>query len=244
MNLSGLQNYYDIFNDRLLGTVLKNTLYYMFLGVVFGFWVPCVFALAISELRRFQGFVRVTAYLPNVIPVVVLYGVWRWLYDPVGPINGFLSLLNFDKIHFMTDTRWSMLSIVLMETWQQFGAAMLIYLAGILSIPRDWYEAAEIDGADVWQRIRYITLPSIKNLLLLLFVLQLIATSQGYLSQMALLDGGPVHATRTYALHIIKYAFERHHYGIASALGVLMFFALVILAAIQYKLSNGRGASL
>lgn len=234
----GLDNYRTVFQDAEVGTAVKNTLYYMVLALFMGFWVPCVFAIAISELKFMQGFVRVSAYLPNVIPAVVLYGLWRWMYDPVGPINASLTQSGFDMIAFLTDKSWSMISLVVMETWQQFGAAMLIYLAGVLSIPRDWYEAAEIDGAGVWQRIRYITLPSIKNLMALMLVLQLIATSQGYLSQYAMLGGGPNNATLTYGLLIIKYAFTRIDFGVASALGVLMFIALSLLAFINFKLDR------
>lgn len=234
----GWANYQKILNDPVVGIAIKNSLYYMFLGVVLGFWVPCVFAIAISELRRFQGFVRIAAYLPNIIPLVVLYGLWRWFYDPVGPINGAIMQLGGEQIAFLTNKSWSMISIVIMETWQSFGAAMLIYLAGIMSIPRDWYEAAEIDGAGVWDRIRYITLPTIKHLLLLLFLLQIIATSQGYQSQLALLDGGPNNATLTYALLIIKYVTMRLDYGGASALGVMMFLVLGVVAYIHFRLSN------
>jgi multiple sugar transport system permease protein len=129
-----------------------------------------------------------------------------------------------------------MVSIVFMETWQSFGGAMLIYLAAVLSIPREWYEAAEIDGAGVWARIRHITLPSIKNLITLLFILQLIATSQGFQAQSALLDGGPNNATLTYGLAIIKYAFVKLDFGTASAMGILMFVVLGGLAVMQFKL--------
>jgi multiple sugar transport system permease protein len=175
--------------------------------------------------------------LPNVIPVIVIYGLWNFLYDPdLGPINFFLSKLGINPILFFSDPKWSMVSIVIMETWQSFGGAMLIYLAAVLSIPRDWYEAAEIDGAGVWARIRHITLPSIKNLILLMLILQLIATSQGFQAQRALLDGGPNNATLTYGLEIIKYAFDKLNYGVASALGVLMFFVLGGLAIFQFKL--------
>ncbi|REE70500.1 carbohydrate ABC transporter membrane protein 1 (CUT1 family) [Paenibacillus taihuensis] len=236
----GFGNFRTVLHDPDVWTAVKNTLYYMFLCLIIGFWVPIVFAIAISELKRFQGFVRVAAYLPNVIPVVVLYGLWRWLYDPVGPINATITQMGNDPIAFMTDTRWSMVSLVFMETWQQFGSAMLIYLAAVLSIPRDLYEAAEIDGAGVWKRIRYITLPFIRNLIVLLFILQLIATSQGFQSQFAMLDGGPNNATLTYALIIVKYAFTRLDYGSASALGVLMFLVLGGLAVLQHRLSNNR----
>lgn len=239
----GFANYRTILADEVLLKSVGNTLYYMFLCLVLGFWVPILFAIAISEMRKFQGIVRVVAYLPNVIPVIVLYGLWRWMYDPVGPFNFLLTeVFGMKQIAFMTDQKWSMISLVMMETWQQFGSAMLIYLAAVLSVPRDWYEAAEIDGAGIWARIRYITLPSIKNLVLLMLLLQLIATSQGFQSQLAMLDGGPSYVTTTYALLINKYAFTRLDYGAASAMGVLMFAVLGLLAVLRYRISS-RGES-
>ncbi|MFF2481907.1 carbohydrate ABC transporter permease [Paenibacillus sp. NPDC058071] len=236
----GFDNFKSVFNDADVLIAIKNTLYYIFLALIMGFWVPIAFAIAISELRRFQGLARIAAYLPNVVPVVVLYGLWRWIYDPVGPINGVVNSLGGESILFMTDTRWSMVSIVFMETWQQFGAAMLIYLAAVLSVPRDWYEAAEIDGAGVWRRIWHITLPSIRNLIVLQLILQLIATSQGYQSQMAMLDGGPNKATLTYSLHIVKSAFNQLNYGTASAMGVLMFIVLGGLAVLQFTMQRRK----
>jgi multiple sugar transport system permease protein len=142
----------------------------------------------------------------------------------------------------MTDTRWSMVSLVIMETWQQFGSATHNYMPALVGIPRDWYEAAEIDGASVWQRIRHITLPSVRGLVGLMLVMQLIATSQAFQSQLAMLDGGPNNATLTYGLHIIKEAQNRLDYGTASALGVLMFLALVFLAMLQYRFQGREGS--
>jgi multiple sugar transport system permease protein len=237
----GFDNYKVVFGDSQMGVSIKNTLYYMALCLVIGFWVPVLFAIAISEARRFQGFLRVAAYLPNVVPFVVLYGLWRWFYDPIGPINATLTQTGMDQISFITDTKWSMISLVIMETWQQFGSAMLIYLAAVMSVPKDWYEAAEIDGAGIWRRIWHITLPSVKNLILLLLVLQLIATSQGFQSQLAMLDGGPMNATLTYGLKIVKYAFTNQDYGVASAMGVLMFLVLGGLAVLQFRITNREG---
>ncbi|MED5020101.1 sugar ABC transporter permease [Paenibacillus chibensis] len=234
----GLDNYVRVFHDPDVWTAVKNTLYYMLLTMIMGFWVPIVASIAISELRRFQGFARIAAYLPFVVPGVVLYGMWRWMYDPVGPINGLLSALGVDPVSFISDSKWSMIAIVFMETWQQFGSAMLIYLAGVLSIPRDWYEAAEIDGAGVWNRIRYITLPSMRSLIVLMLILQVIGTSQSYQSQLALLDGGPNNATLTYSLLIVRYAFTRLDYGTATALGMLMFVVLSLVGLLQYKLNK------
>ncbi|HEY4391299.1 MAG TPA: sugar ABC transporter permease [Paenibacillus sp.] len=234
----GFDNYVKIFHNPDLWLSVKNTLYFMFLTLIIGFWVPIVAAIAISELKFFQGFARIAAYLPFVVPGVVLYGMWRWMYDPVGPINAILGWFGAEPISFISDGRFSMVSIVFMETWQQFGSAMLIYLAGVLSIPRDWYEAAEIDGAGVWSRIKYITLPSMRSLIVLMFILQIIGTSQAYQSQLALLDGGPNKATLTYSLFTVKYAFTQLDYGAGTALGVLMFIVLGILGVIQFKMNR------
>jgi len=238
----GWDNYERIFKDPEVITAIKNTIYYVFLGLAIGFWVPILFAICISEMRRLQGFARIAAYLPYVVPFVVLYGLWRWLYDPVGPINAVITKIGIDPILFLTNKAWSMISIVIMETWQSFGSALLIYLAAIMSIPRDWYEAAEIDGAGIWKRIRHITLPSIKNQIVLLLLLQLIATSQNFQTHFALLDGGPNNATLTYALLVIRYAFTRQDYGTASALGVLMFLVLCGLAVLQNRMSRKEAA--
>lgn len=234
----GFENYIKILNNPDLLLSVRNTLYYMLLTLIIGFWVPIATSIAISELKFFQGFARIAAYLPYVVPGVVLYGMWRWMYDPVGPINALLGWFGADPTSFISDSRFSMLSLVVMETWQQFGSAMLIYLAGVLSIPRDWYEAAEIDGAGVWNRIRHITLPSMRSLIVLMLILQLIGTSQAYQSQLAMLDGGPNKATLTYALLTVKYAFTQLDYGAGTALGVLMFVALSVLGVIQFKLTK------
>ncbi|GIO37811.1 sugar ABC transporter permease [Paenibacillus antibioticophila] len=234
----GMDNYIKILNNPDLLLSIRNTLYYMLLTLIIGFWVPIAASIAISELKLFQGFARIAAYLPYVVPGVVLYGMWRWMYDPVGPINAVLGWFGADPTSFISDSRYSMIALVFMETWQQFGSAMLIYLAGVLSIPRDWYEAAEIDGAGVWSRIKYITLPSMRSLIVLMLILQLIGTSQAYQSQLAMLDGGPNKATLTYALLTVKYAFTQLDYGAGTALGVLMFVVLSVLGIVQFKLTK------
>lgn len=236
----GLSNYREIFDSSLLWTSVKNTLAYIGLCLLIGYWIPSLVAIALSELRRMQGVMRLVVYLPHIVPAVVLYGMWQWLYDPLGPANQLVSLFGADPIMWLTDKGNAMFSIVIAETWQGFGGATLIYLAGIVSIPKDLYEAAEIDGAGVLQRIRHITIPNIRHLYLLLLIFQLIATSQGYMTHMALTGGGPNNATLTYMYQIINEAFTNFNYGKASAMGVLMFLVLGTLSVTLYSL-QGRG---
>ncbi|KRF20237.1 carbohydrate ABC transporter permease [Paenibacillus sp. Soil787] len=235
----GSANYVSIFQDGLLLTSIKNTLYYMGLGVLFGFWVPPLIAIVVSELKWFQGAARIIGYLPSAVPAIVLYGMWQWFFDAVGPINSLLQTFGIPKVEFFSP-KMAMGSIVLLETWQSFGAATLIYIAAVVGIPRDIYEAAEIDGASVWQRIRHITLPSIKTLMLLLLLLQLITTSQGFQAQLSMTDGGPNNATLTYLLWMNHTAFRDLDFGKASAMGSLMFFVLILLSVL-YNLLQRRG---
>ncbi|MGO4272193.1 carbohydrate ABC transporter permease, partial [Paenibacillus sp. TAF58] len=227
----GLANYVSIFQDGLLITSITNTLYYMGLGVLLGFWVPPLIAIVVSELKWFQGAARIIGYLPSAVPAIVLYGMWQWFFDAVGPINSLLQTFGIPKVEFFSP-KMAMGSIVLLETWQSFGAATLIYIAAVVGIPRDIYEAAEIDGASVWQRIRHITLPSIKTLMLLLLLLQLITTSQGFQAQLSMTDGGPNNATLTYLLWMNHTAFRDLDFGKASAMGSLMFFVLILLSVL------------
>jgi multiple sugar transport system permease protein len=241
-NFVGFANYASVIHDSLLSISVKNTVYYMVLGVVLGFWIPPLVAISVTELRWFQGPARIIGYLPSAIPAIVLYGMWMWFYDPVGPLNSLFNAFGLAKVEFFS-SKMSMISIVLMETWQNFGSATLIYIAALVGIPRDLYEAAEIDGAGVWQRIRHITLPSIKSLLLLLLLLQLISTSQGFQAQLSMTDGGPNNATLTYLLWMIHTAFTDQDYSKASAMGSLMFAVLVVLTMIYNLLQRRSGQS-
>lgn len=233
----GLQNYIDITSSSDFYIAIKNTLFYMGLCVVIGFWVPAAVAIAVSELKRFQGLARVAGYLPSVIPAIVLYGMWVWFYDPIGPINAFLTGIGLPAVDFFTKGM-SMISIVIMETWQSFGGAVLIYLASIVGIPKDLYEAAEIDGASVWQRIKFITLPNLRSLLFLMFLLQIINTSQGFQAQLAMTGGGPDNATLTYMLLMNRHAFTYLDFGRATAMGTMMFAVMMVLSFFYLKMQN------
>jgi multiple sugar transport system permease protein len=234
----GLAHYRDIFASGDIALAVRNTLYFMFLGVVIGFWIPSVVAIAVSELRWFQGPMRLIVYLPNIVPAVVLYGMWQYLYDPLGPINQALGWFGVDPVMWLTDKSTAMIAIVIAESWQSFGTAALIYLAGIVGIPKDLYEAAEIDGAGIFQRIRHITIPGIRHLYVLLFILQIIGTAQGFQTHVALTGGGPNNATLTYMYQITNEAFARFDFGMASAMGVLMFIVMTTVSVALYSLQG------
>lgn len=234
----GLQNYIDIFRDDTFLKAIGNTLWFILLGLLIGYWVPAVAAVAISELKWFKSTARLIVYLPNIVPAVALYGVWKWLYEPIGPLNTWLATFGLEPMQWLTDKSIAMFSIVLMNTWHHFGATALIYLAAVMSIPRDLYEAAEIDGAGVWQRIRHITFPSIRMIFVLMLIMQLISNSQSYEPQLAMTGGGPNEATTTYMLMVVDDAFKSFEFGKASAMGVILFVTLTALSIVLYSLQR------
>jgi multiple sugar transport system permease protein len=234
----GFQNFQDVLSNPDFYTAIKNTLIYMGMAVLIGFWVPIAMAIAVSELKWFQGPARIVGYLPSIIPAIVLYGMWQWFYDSVGPINSFLNFLGLPAFDFYSREH-AVFSLIILETWQNFGSATLIYIAGLSSIPKDLYEAAELDGAGIWARIRHVTLPGIKSLILLLLVLQLIATSQAFQSQLLMFGGGPDNATLTYLLLTTREAFTYFNFGKASAMGTLMFLFLVVFSMITLRVRRG-----
>jgi multiple sugar transport system permease protein len=234
----GWQNFADVLSNPVYYTAIKNTLVYMGLAVLIGFWVPIAMAIAVSELKWFQGSARIIGYLPSIIPAIVLYAMWQWFYDPVGPINSFLNFLGLPIFDFYSKEH-AVFSLIILETWQNFGSATLIYIAALTAIPKELYEASELDGAGVWARIRYITLPSIKGLILVLLGLQLIATSQSFQPQLAMFGGGPDNATLTYLLLTTREAFDNFNFGKASAMGSIMFVFLVVCSVVTIKLRRG-----
>jgi len=234
----GWDNYKEVLANPDFLIAVRNTLLYMGLALVLGFWVPIAMAIAVSELKWFQGPARIIGYLPSIIPAIVLYGMWQWFFDPVGPINSFLNDIGLSAFDFYSKEH-AMFSLIILETWQNFGSATLIYIAGLASIPKDMYEASELDGAGVWARIRYVTLPSLKGLILLMLVLQLIATSQAFQSQLLMFGGGPDNATLTYLLLTTREAFTFFNFGKASAMSVLLFVVLLVFSIATLKLRKG-----
>ncbi|GAA1032529.1 hypothetical protein GCM10009557_31340 [Virgisporangium ochraceum] len=156
----GLDNYERVFDDPLFLTAWWNTLKFTGLALVFGYLVPFALAILLNELRHFKGYFRLAVYLPVMLPPIVSVLLWQYFYDPgAGLFNTVLSGLHLPTSAWTQDADTAMISLVLVSTWANMGSATIIYLAGLQNIPGELYEAAEIDGASLWQRLRYVTFP-------------------------------------------------------------------------------------
>jgi multiple sugar transport system permease protein len=235
----GLDNFRALLADPLFWTAWKNTLLFTGLALVLGYLVPFAIAVLLNELRHFAGFFRVAVYLPVMLPPIVAVLLWRYFYDPGnGLFNALLQAAHLPGSQWTQSPRMAMISLVLVSTWANMGGAVLIYLAGLKGIPGELYEAAELDGASVWQRIRHVTVPQMRFIMLVLLLLQIIATMQVFIEPYQL-TGTTNPDTVTVMVLIYRYAFTvNHDFGLAAAMSMLLFAVLGVFSAIYLRLTR------
>jgi multiple sugar transport system permease protein len=177
-----------------------------------------------------------------MLPPVVTALLWKWFYDPgPGLFNTLLHAVNLPGLSWLDSSSTSMLSLVLVSTWANMGSATLIYLAAFQGIPGELYEAAELDGASIWQRIRYVTIPHTRFVLLIMMLLQVVATMQVFTEPYVMTGGGPEDSTVTVLLLLYRYAFVYNDFGTASAMSLLLFIALGAFSALYLRLTRTKG---
>ncbi|MFI8436982.1 carbohydrate ABC transporter permease [Streptomyces sp. NPDC079020] len=240
----GLDNFRTLFDDPLLGTAVGNTLFFVVLGLLIGFPAPLILAAIMSTVRRGAGVYRFLVYLPVVIPPVVAILLWKWFYDPgSGLFNNVLGKVGLGPYSWLESSDSAMLSLVLESTWAGMGGAVLIYLAAMVGIPGELYEAAEMDGAGIWRRIWHVMLPQLRSVIGLLLLVQLINTVQVFTEPYVFTGGGPENSTLTVLLLIFRYAFQDGEYGQAAALSFLMVLALALLSAVYLRATRSWSTS-
>ena len=237
----GWRNFVTLFNDPLFGVAWRNTLLFTGLALVIGFAIPFAVAIVLNELRHAKAYFRLVVYIPVMLPPVVVAILWKWFYDPgPGLFNSFLRAVGLPPLAWLNSTDTSMLSLVLVATWAAMGSATLIYLAALQTIPGELYEAAELDGANLWQRLRYVTIPQTRFVLLIMMLMQIVATMQVFTEPYVMTGGGPEDSTVTVLLLLYRYAFYYNDFGTASALSLMLFVVLGAFSALYLRLTRGR----
>jgi multiple sugar transport system permease protein len=234
----GLGNYQRMLGNPLFYTAWRNVLHFTMLSIMMGFVVPIVVALMINELRRMGGMFSLIAYLPTLIPVTIALLVWRQLYAPEGGfLNSLLARLHIPAQLWLQNPALAKPAMVVIMTWAGVGGTILIYTAALKEIPQELYEAAQLDGFSVWDRIRYIVLPLLASRIAMLLVLQVIFVSQVFAEPQLLTQGGPANSTVTPVLEIYRTAFDRGDYGLASAWSVSLLAVLAVFSVAYVRLS-------
>lgn len=238
----GLGNYRRLLNDPMFWTALKNTLYFVIVGGPLSVLVSLGAALLVNHrLTRFQGVLRTLLFLPVVTTLVAVAVVWRYLYHPrYGFLNYVLGLAGLPPIDWLGDPHWAMPAIILMAVWKNFGFNMVVFIAGLQSIPRRLYEAAEIDGADNWAQFRYITLPMLAPIFMFVTVITLIGYFQLFAEPYVMTQGGPADSTLSVALLMFQEGFRWWNLGYAAAVAFVLFLIILVGTLIQAWLRRGR----
>jgi multiple sugar transport system permease protein len=238
----GLDNFREVLTDPLLPTIIRNTAWFAFLALIFGYPIPLVAAVLMSELRRRKGVYSVLVYLPVVVPPVVAVLLWKVFYDPrpQGVFNTVLGWFGLGPYSWLADKTLAMPSLVLEATWAAAGGTVIIYLAALIAVPAELYDAAEVDGASVWNKIWHVTLPQLRGVLFITLILQILGTAQVFLEPFLFTNGGPNHATETIMLRVYNLAFANlgNNYGQATALSLLLALFLALLSLIYFRVTK------
>jgi len=238
----GIRNYIDLLGNPLFWTALGNTFYFVAIGGPFSVLISLGAALLIgSKLVRFKTLFRTVFFLPVVTTLVAIAVMWRYLYHPrYGLLNYALDGLGIDPIDWLGDPVLAMPAIILMAAWKNFGYNMIIFVAGLQSIPDSLYEAARMDGANRWQQLRYVTIPMLAPTFLFVGIITMIGYFQLFAEPYIMTQGGPSNATLSVVLFMYEQGFRWWNLGSAAAIAFVLFVVILAVTLLQLRLQRGR----
>jgi multiple sugar transport system permease protein len=240
----GLRNYGELLQNPLFWKALGNTLYFVVLGVPLSIAASLGAAMLLnSKLTWFKPFFRTALFAPVVTTLVAVAVIWRYLFhERYGFLNYGLAQLGIPSVDWLGDPKWAMPAIILFAVWKNFGYNMIIFLAGLQNIPEDLYEAARIDGASGWQQFRYVTLPALAPVTLLVSVLTMAGYLQLFAEPYVMTQGGPNQATVSVLYFMYEEGFKWWNLGSASAVAFLLFLLMLAVTMLQVFIARRRGA--
>ena len=235
-----LQNYQQmLFSDATFWTVLGNTSYYVVGTVPAGIVLSLLLALAMNAQIRGITIFRVIFFIPVISSSVAVAVMWQWLFNSdFGLINYALTSVGLRSIPWLSSTAWAMPAVIIMAIWKHLGYNMIIYLAGLQSIPPTLYEAAAIDGASRWNRFRFITVPLLTPTTFFILVISIINSFQVFDLAFILTRGGPGDATNTVVMYIYNQAFQFFQMGYAAAVAWVLFLIILAITLVQWRVQK------
>ena len=235
----GFKNYTNLFKDPLFWKSLFNTFYFTFVAVPMGIFTGLFFAILLNNDLPGMKLFRALYFMPVFTPMVAVAMVWNWLYEPeYGLFNSLLSMIGIKGPDWLGDERWAMFSIILMSVWKGFGYSMVIYLAALQDIPKEYHEVAKLEGATPFQKFRYLTFPLLTPITFFLIVMNIITSLQVFDQIYVMTRGGPNDATTTIVFYLYRNGFEYFKMGYASAIAWTLFWITLIFTLIQLKLQR------
>lgn len=237
---AGLRNYVDLFTtDRFFFKALTNTGTYALGTVVPGIALGMLFAVLLNQDIAGKHFYRAIYFVPVVAPAVAVALLWQWIYEPsFGLLNSALKFVGIPGPPWLGSTRWAMTAVIIEAIWAGLGFNIVIYLAGLQGVSREYYEAADIDGASALQKLLSITVPLLSPITFFLLVTGVIGAFQDFSVPYVMTGGGPANATQLMVMYLYNQAFQRQHMGLASAVAYCVFIVIVALTIVNFAVGR------
>lgn len=241
----GLDNFQRLLNDESSKIALINTAVYALGHVPLTMLAALGLALLLNRKLAGMGFFRAAAFFPYITSLVAVAVVWNMLFHPeFGPINQLLHAIGIENAPgWTTSTTWAMPAVILTSVWRDMGYYMVLFLAGLQAIPREYYEASTMDGATTWQKFRHITLPGLRPVTFLVLILLTVQSFKIFDLIVVMTEGGPGRATLVLSLQIYRKGIVEGEFGYASAISFVLFLLVLILTVIQFWFNNRRERS-
>lgn len=229
----GFENYIKLFHNPVFYKVLGNTFIYLFVAVPILAIFPLFLAILINQKIRGVTLYKILIYLPVIVSIVVASIAFKWLYADEGILNYAVSLFGMQPIGWLTDPRFALYSVIIVTIWKGIGYYMIIYLAALMSVPQELYEACDIDGASFLTKHLTVTVPHIMPTIALVTTISAISAMKVFAEIYVMTKGGPLNSSKTIVYYIYERAFENLDLGFASAMAVVLLVIVMIFSLIN-----------
>lgn len=236
---TGLSNFKQMIHDPLFWHSVENSLLYTLGAIPFGVILPLLLAILVNRRMRGMGAFRLIYYLPVVMMTVSVSIAWQFVFNRQGALNWLLSALGLmnQPVDWLLDPRFALWALVVVAGWQNMGYYMMIFLAGLQSIPSELYDAASVDGCNGWRRLRYITVPLIRPYIAVCLILTCLGAMQTFTTIYVMTRGGPDNSTTSLGYYIWQQAFQNFNIGYANAMGIAFWVVLIVISIINFRLT-------
>lgn len=241
-DFTGLANFTRLLGDGSFKNAFWNTIYYAAMHIPLTLVVSLGLALLLNNKLRGVAFFRTAAFFPYITSIVAIAVVWNLLFSPeYGPINAILRMIGMSNPPgWLTSTTWALPAVVIVSTWRDMGYYMILFLAGLQTVPAELHEAARVDGANVWERFLNVTLPCLRPTSFFVTVMLTINAFKIFDLILVMTEGGPGQATMVLSQFIYRKGFEESQFGYASAAAVVLFLLCIIVTIVQFIWNKRR----
>ena len=239
---TGVDNFRQLLHDASFWTAMRNTVYYTVFHIPLTLAVSLGLALLLNRRLRGVAFFRTVAFFPYITSIVAIAQVWNMLFSPTyGPVNVFLRAVGVaHPPGWTTSADWSMPAVIVVGTWREMGYYMLLFLAGLQTIPAQLHEAARVDGANAWQQFRAVTLPGLRPTTFFVTVMLTIGSFKVFDLILVMTNGGPGQSTLVLSQYIYQKGFAENQFGYASAVSVVLFAVCLVVTVVQFLVNKRR----